>query len=125
MNPMSRKALLTLGGVVTAATLTLGGGVASAAERRRYRPPQAAAHAQHRARPADGPETPRRRPLRQGRCTATTRAGKLATKVDALPDGAKKTDAQAKLADLATKTAAATTADASVISALEGSPPPT
>ena len=49
MNPMSRKALLTVGGVVTAATLTLGGGVASAAETPTATAhPAAAAHVQHR-----------------------------------------------------------------------------
>lgn len=124
MNPMSRKALLTVGGVATAATLVLGGGVASAADgtttptAAATAHPRAAAHVQHRLDKRVARQTRLAGRLDKDVLRITTRAAKLTTKVGALPDGTAKTDATAKLADLAARTAAAKAADATVLTAL-------
>jgi hypothetical protein len=120
VNPLTRRAALTIGGLATAATLAVGTGVASAADGTTATTahPKAAAASQHRLD---------RLVKRQTRITTRfdkvagrldTRSGKLTTKVDALADGSAKTDALAKLADLATQTTAIKATDASVRSAL-------
>ena len=124
MNPMSRKAFLTVGGLATATSLVLSGGVASAATTPSSAAhPHAAGHVQRMVKREITRQTHTAGRLDRRADRLNTRAGKLTVKVDALADGTAKTDALAKLADLATQTAAVSTGDAGVLSALKAIDP--
>jgi hypothetical protein len=118
VNPLSRKAAITVGTLATAATLATGAGVASAATSTPSAHPEAAA-GHPRVDRLVKRETKAAGRIDKAADRLVTRSGKLATRVDALADGAKKTDALAKLADLATRTAAAKADDAKVLAALK------
>jgi hypothetical protein len=120
VSPITRKAALTIGGLVAAATLAAGTGVAAAADGSTATThPKAAAAVQHRLDRRVARQTRVTNRLDKAAGRLDTRSGKLTTKVDALADGAAKTDALAKLADLATQTAAVKATDARVLTALK------
>ena len=120
MNPISRKAALVVGSLVTAGTVAAGAGVATAATTSTKTP---AAKAQTRIERVEKRQTRNAHRLDAVAKRLTTRDGKLTTKVSALTDGSAKTDAQAKLADLGTKVGAAKAADAKVLAATAGIDP--
>ncbi len=115
---MQRKAFVTIGGLVTATTLVVSGGVASAATTTAAHPKAAARVQRVLTRELDRQtRTVARLDKRAERLS--TWAGKATVKVDALPAGTAKSDAVAKLADLATQTSAVSTGGAGVLTSLK------
>ena len=110
-----RKTALALASLVTAGTLVLTAGVASAAPTSDKTPTTKGAHRIERVEKRQTRDAHRLDAVAK---RLATREGRLTTRVDALADGAAKTDAQAKLTDLAGQVAAAKAADAKVLTAV-------
>lgn len=119
MNPISRKAALAVGSLVTAGTLAAGSGMAMAATPSSKSPEAHAAKAQHRIERVVRRQTRIAHRLDKAAARLEKRDGRLTTKVNALPDGTAKTDALAKLADVRTQAEAAKASDAKVLAALK------
>jgi len=116
VNPISRKTALTVGSLVAAGTLAVGTGVAGAATPTKASP---AEKTHHRIERVVKRQTRNAHRIDRLAARLEKADGRLSSKVDALPDGATKTDALAKLADVHKQAEAAKANDAKVLAALQ------